>query len=113
MKWWLIVGLVLGSMFPVSASPCDLHPLPSDRDTATKEEPVGTSGLTAFYFDLDGDEVADRALIYQKDRDGHFFHYPLMYMEGLDAAENAQEVWIDRELTGNCRDIILYWKRRM
>lgn len=113
MRWWLAAGLVLGLLMPVSALPCDLHPVP-ERDTGlVKVEPLETTGLFGFWYDSDMDGIADRALIFQMASDGTYIAWPLFYMEKVDLYGRAQEVWIDTGGEGNCSQIRLYWIRQM
>ena len=90
MRWLLATGLVLGLVLPISnASPCDIRPVPSFDKGLVKVEMFGTSGLVGFYYDVDGDDVPDRALLFQRDAAGEFIQWPLYYMEGLDADGRA------------------------
>lgn len=114
MRWLLATGLLVGMTLPISnALPCEFHPVPSFDKGLVKVEPFGTSGLVGFYYDVDGDDVPDRALLFQRGADGHFIQWPMFYMEELSADGLASETWEDTGGDGLCRDIRLYWKRRL
>lgn len=114
MRWWLATGLFLGLIMPISyAQPCEFHPVPAFDKGLVRVEPYGTSGLVGFYYDLDGDLIPDRALLFQRDAAGAVIPWPQFYMEGLNEDGQAEETWEDTGGEGLCRDIRLYWKRRL
>ena len=114
MRWLLATGLLVGLLFPISyAQPCELRPVPSFDKGLVKVEPFGTSGLVGFYYDVDGDDVPDRALLFQRGADGNYIPWPSFYMEELDADGLAGETWVDVGGEGLCADMRLYWKRRL
>ena len=111
MRWWLAAGLMLGLLMPLSAMPCDLHPVP-ERDTGLlMVAPLETSGLFGFYYDTDQDGVPDFALIFQQGIDGKYIAWPIFYFYGMDGAGLAEEVWHDQGGRGDCSQIQLYFKR--
>ena len=112
MKWLLATGFLVGLLLPIShAQPCEFHPVPSFDKGLVKVEPFGTSGLVGFYYDVDGDDVPDRALLFQREANGGFVRWPVLYLEGLDLNGGAQEVWVDRVGDGLCKDLFLYFAR--
>ena len=114
MKWALATGLFLGLLLPISNTyPCEFHPVPAFDKGLVKVEAFGTSGLPGFYYDLDGDGIPDRALLFQSGADGHFIQWPLFYFEDLSLDGLADEVWADTGGDGKCTSIRLYWKRNL
>lgn len=111
MRWCLAMGLLLGLLMPISAFPCDMHPLPAHNRGLIMVAPLGSSGLYGFWYDLDQDDIIDFALIFQMDQDGMYFTWPLFYFKYIDLFGAAEEVWIDRGGVGECYDIRLYYKR--
>ena len=111
MRWWLAAGLVLGLLLPVSALPCDRHPVP-ERDTGLMMvAPLETTGLVGFWYDTNMDGAADFALIFQQAMDGQYRAWPLFYFYRVDVYGKAEEVWIDKGGYGDCFDIFLYYQR--
>ena len=111
MRWWLAAGLVLGLLMPISAMPCDRHPVPERDAGLIMVAPLETTGMYGFWYDTDQDGIADRALIFQMDLDGTYIAWPLFYFEGVDVFGLAEEVWHDKVGNGECMNIRLYYKR--
>lgn len=111
MRWFLAIGLLIGLLLPVSALPCDQHPVP-ERDTGlVRVEPLETTGLFGFWYDTNADGVADFALIFQQGTNGHYITWPVFYFYRVNPEGFAEEVWQDVAGRGLCSDIRLYYKR--
>lgn len=104
--------VVVWLWLPQPALACPHHPH-NWQEHALRIEALGDTGLIIVYQDTNGDEVADRALVFQLQDNGDLFEWPLFYFYGLDAEGRAEEVWIDHGVEGMCWQIELYYKRHI
>ena len=97
---------------PLGAEACSRHPH-AWHDHVLSVDALGDTGMMIVTQDVNGDGVADRALVFQLQSNGDFFEWPLFYFEGLDETGRAEEVWHDQGVDGLCWQIELYYKRSM
>ena len=109
--------VVCGALFVSPVQACENHPLaiPPVQEKVY-DAPLEATGLYVVGYDTNHDGHMDFVVAYQLETMIPFKlkPFPLFYFVGVWEARGtwfAQKVYIDQQVKGDCRDIVLYWAR--